>query len=41
MNPHRVEKGITHLSVDGCDVEGTIIPYVSGKPEYHVEVTMG
>lgn len=40
-NPNQVEKGIAKLVVDGVEVDGCIIPYESGKTEYHVEVTMG
>lgn len=40
-NPNNVEKGIQSMVVDGVSVEGCIIPYVKGKEEIHVVVTMG
>ncbi|MBQ8278894.1 MAG: glycosyl transferase [Roseburia sp.] len=40
-NPSGVEKGIVSISVDGNAINGCIIPYVAGKAEYHVTVTMG
>lgn len=40
-NPNNVEKGIASMVVDGQNVDGCIIPYVKGKTEYHVTVTMG
>ena len=40
-NPQNVEKGVVSLLVDGVKVDGHIIPYVKGKTEYNVTVTMG
>ena len=40
-NPANVEKGIHSIVVDGVPADGCIIPYESGKAEYHVIVTMG
>ena len=40
-NPQNVEKGIASLEVDGVKVDGCVIPYVAGKTEYNVTVTMG
>ena len=40
-NPDNVEKGIKSITVDGQTVEGCIIPYVKGKENYDVVVTMG
>ncbi len=40
-NPQNVEKGVVSLEVDGVKVDGCIIPYVQGKTEYNVTVTMG
>ncbi len=40
-NPQNVEKGIASLEVDGVKVDGHVIPYVQGKTEYNVTVTMG
>lgn len=40
-NPNNVEKGIQSMVVDGVSVEGCIIPYVKGKEEIHVVITMG
>ena len=40
-NPQNVEKGIASLTVDGVKVDGCVIPYVKGKTEYNVTVTMG
>lgn len=41
VNPDNVEKGIKAVTVDGQAVEGCVIPYVAGKEEYDVVVTMG
>ena len=41
VNPDNVEKGIKSLTVDGKSVEGCIAPYVAGKTEYDIIVTMG
>ncbi len=40
-NPQNVEKGVVSLEVDGAKVDGCVIPYVKGKTEYNVTVTMG
>ncbi len=40
-NPQNVEKGVVSLEVDGAKVDGHVIPYVKGKTEYNVTVTMG
>lgn len=44
-NPHRVEKGVKSLTVDGVAVDisasGCVIPYVKGKENYDVAVVMG
>ncbi|MBQ8547630.1 MAG: glycosyl transferase [Lachnospiraceae bacterium] len=40
-NPQNVEKGVVSLEVDGVKVDGCVIPYVKGKTEYNVTVTMG
>jgi len=40
-NPQNVEKGVASLLVDGVKVDGCVIPYVKGKTEYNVTVTMG
>lgn len=40
-NPDNVEKGVKSLTVDGKSVEGCIVPYVEGKTEYDIVVTMG
>ncbi len=41
VNPNKVEKGIKSITVDGQNVDGCIIPYVAGKTNYDVVVTMG
>ncbi|MDE6603152.1 MAG: glycosyl transferase [Lachnospiraceae bacterium] len=41
VNPDNVEKGVKSLTVDGQAVEGCVVPYVAGKTEYDVVVTMG
>ena len=40
-NPKQVEKGVISLRVDGQEIAGNVIPYVKGKTEYQVEVTLG
>ena len=40
-NPKQVEKGVVSLRVDGQEIAGNVIPYVGGKKEYQVEVTLG
>ncbi len=41
VNPDNVEKGVKSVTVDGQAIEGYVIPYVAGKEEYNVIVTMG
>ena len=40
-NPKQVEKGVVSLRVDGQEIASNVIPYVRGKKEYQVEVTLG
>ncbi len=40
-NPYHVSKGVRSMTVDGEAVAGHVIPYVKGKKEYKVEVTLG
>lgn len=40
-NPKQVEKGVVSLRVDGQEIAGNVIPYVRGKKEYQVVVTLG
>lgn len=40
-NPKQVEKGVVSLRVDGQEIADNVIPYVRGKKEYQVEVTLG
>ena len=40
-NPKQVEKGVVSLRVDGREIAGNVIPYIRGKKEYQVEVTLG
>ena len=40
-NSKQVEKGVVRLCVDGQEIAGNVIPYVRGKKEYQVEVTLG
>lgn len=40
-NPKQVEKGVVSLRVDGQEIAGNVIPYIRGKKEYQVEVTLG
>ena len=40
-NPKQVKKGVVSLRVDGQEIAGNVIPYVRGKKEYQVEVTLG
>ena len=40
-NPDNVEKGIKSITVDGKAIDGCVIPYVAGKEQYDVVVTMG
>ncbi len=39
--PDGVQKGVSKISVDGKEMEGSLIPLESGKTEYHVTVYMG
>lgn len=41
VNPDKVEKGVRSVTVDGAAIEGCVIPYVKGKENYDVVVTMG
>ena len=40
-NPSNVQKGITHLNVDGKEIDGNMIPYEADKKEYFVTAYMG
>ena len=40
-NPSGVQKGVTHMNVDGTEISGNVIPYDSDKKEYFVTVYMG
>ena len=40
-NPSNIQKGVTHLNVDGTDVSGNVIPYEKDKKEYFVTAYMG
>ena len=40
-NPSDVEKGVKELYVDGCKVDGCIVPFTEGKTSYNVKVVMG
>ncbi len=40
-NPNHVCKGVKSLVVDGNTVEGCVVPYVEGKKEVNVEITLG
>lgn len=40
-NPNHVCKGVKSLVVDGAAVEGCVIPFVEGKKEVNVEITLG
>ena len=35
-NPSNIQKGVTHLNVDGTEVSGNVIPYEQDKKEYFV-----
>lgn len=39
--PDGVQKGVSRISVDGKEMEGSLIPLEAGKTEYHVTVYMG
>ncbi len=41
VNPDNVEKGIKSITVDGVAIDGCVVPYVAGKEQYDVVVTMG
>lgn len=41
INPDNVEKGIKSIHVDGCLIEGCILPYIPGRTSYEILVTMG
>ena len=40
-NPSNVQKGVTHLTVDGTEISGNVVPYDAGKKEYFVTAYMG
>ena len=40
-NPSNVQKGVTHLNVDGAEIAGNVIPYEKDKKEYFVTAYMG
>ncbi|WP_318663027.1 GH36-type glycosyl hydrolase domain-containing protein [Treponema sp.] len=40
-NPNHVCKGVKRLVVDGAAVEGCVVPFVEGKKEVNVEITLG
>ena len=40
-NPGHVCKGVKSMIVDGAAVEGCVVPYVEGKKEVNVEITLG
>lgn len=40
-NPDHVEKGVKSMSVDGSPIDGCVVPYVPGKANYQILVTMG
>ena len=39
-NPSNVQKGVTHLNVDGKEIDGNMIPYEADKKEYFVTAYM-
>lgn len=41
QKPDGIQKGVKKLIVDGEELEGTVIPFVERKIEYHVFVQMG
>ena len=41
INPDNVEKGIKSIHVDGCLINGCVLPYIPGKTSYEILVTMG
>ena len=40
-NPSHVCKGVKSMIVDGTAVEGCVVPFVKGKKEVNVEITLG
>ncbi len=40
-NPSHVCKGVKSMIVDGQPVEGCVVPFVEGKKEVNVEITLG
>lgn len=40
-NPNGAQKGVAKLVVDGQEMGGNIIPFVDGKKEYNVTITLG
>ena len=40
-NPNHVCKGVKSLVVDGKAIDGCIVPFVEGKKEVNVEITLG
>ncbi len=40
-NSAHVQKGVQQMTVDGCLVDGAVVPIVDGKDCYHVDVKMG
>ena len=40
-NPNHVCKGVKSLVVDGKAVDGCVVPFVEGKKEINVEITLG
>ncbi len=40
-NPNGVQKGVAKLVVDGQEMSGNMIPFVDGKQEYNVTITLG
>ena len=40
-NPSHVCKGVKSMVVDGQPVEGCVVPFVEGKKEVNVEITLG
>lgn len=40
-NPNGAQKGVAKLVLDGQEMSGNIIPFVDGKKEYNVTITLG
>ena len=40
-NPSHVCKGVKSMVVDGTPVQGCVVPFVEGKKEVNVEITLG